>query len=273
MTRVHPPPNAAAQAADCLLIDLSAGVATLTLNRPQQRNAMSRELRRRLVGALQQIARDPDVHVVVLTGAGQQGFCVGLDLDEIESGVLPVDEIGPASPLMQAFAAMPQPIIGAINGFAITGGLELALQCDLLIASSRACFADTHARVGLVSGWGLSQRLTARVGATRASYMHLTGSFIDSATAKDWGLVLEVVPPDYLAGRCASMAETIAGCEPAALRGMVRAVRFAAHAGLAEGLALERDLALASMQAFDATGFHARRLALQQRGRRATGAV
>jgi enoyl-CoA hydratase len=142
--------------ADILLIDTRDRVRTLTLNRPQSRNALSAELRRRFFAALRDAEADDDVDVVIVTGADPV-FCAGLDLKELgDSSQLP--DISPQWPPMST------PVIGAINGAAVTGGLEIALYCDVLIASEQARFADTHARVGLLPTWGLSVRLPQKVG-------------------------------------------------------------------------------------------------------------
>lgn len=152
-----------------LRIEKTAGVVTLTLNRPQAMNALSRGLRTALVDAFAALARDPEADVVIVTGAGR-AFCAGLDLKELGDQGLGADATEAAiagADVIRAMAACEQPIIGAINGFAITGGFELALACDVLIASTEARFADTHARVGIMPGWGLSQKLSRAIGIMR----------------------------------------------------------------------------------------------------------
>jgi len=142
---------------DSLLVDVADGIATITLNRPKQHNALSRELRNNLVVALRAIEADDAVGVVIITGAGDKAFSVGADLKEFDTAPLKPAEMGVDSLAMQAFAWLSKPTIAAINGYTITGGLELATNCDILVASTGAQFADTHARVGVVSAWGLSQ--------------------------------------------------------------------------------------------------------------------
>ena len=150
-------------------------VRTLTLNRPQSRNALSAALRDQFFAALAEAEADDGVDVVILTGSDPV-FCAGLDLKELgDQTALP--DISPRWP------SMSKPVIGAINGAAVTGGLELALYCDILIASEQARFADTHARVGLLPTWGLSVRLPQKVGVGVARRMSLTGDYLSAEDA------------------------------------------------------------------------------------------
>src|SRR4029078_8216738 len=175
---------------DVLLIDTTDRIRTLTLNRPQSRNALSSALRRQFFAALRDAEADDAVHVIILTGADPV-FCAGLDLKELgDTTELP--DISPKWPPMS------KPVIGAINGPAVTGGLELALYCDILIASEQARFADTHARVGLLPTWGLSVRLPQKVGVGMARRMSLTGDYLSAEDALRAGLVTEVVAHDQL---------------------------------------------------------------------------
>jgi enoyl-CoA hydratase len=141
---------------------------------------------------------------VDLKEAGQTGFALGADGGDID--------------LSQGLAAFPWPIIGAINGFAITGGFELALMCDVLLASENAKFADTHARVGIVPGWGLSQRLPRMIGISRAKELSFTGNFLDAEGAERWGLVNRVYKAEELVPSAVKMAHEIASCDPVLLR-------------------------------------------------------
>ena len=133
-----------------------------------------------------------------LTGAGK-AFCAGLDLRELGSEGVPT--LGDASDPVRALAAFGKPVIAAVNGAAVTGGFELALACDVLLASTEARFADTHARIGVIPGWGLSQKLSRLIGLPRAKEMAFSGNFIDAETAERWGLVNRVLSPDALLGR------------------------------------------------------------------------
>ncbi|WP_062361784.1 enoyl-CoA hydratase [Variovorax paradoxus] len=253
---------------DSLRVEVAEGIATITLNRPSQHNALSRELRANLLTALRALQDDDEVGVVILTGAGDKSFSVGADLKEMQVAQLGADELGPAAPMMQAFAALTKPTIAAINGFAITGGFELAIHCDILVASTRAQFADTHARVGLVSAWGLSQYLRELIGPVRARYLSFTGNYLDAATAKAWGLVLDVVPPEELMPFCHRIAQDILECDSATVRDLKRAIDGGLHGTLDEGLALEGELARACLSRFDAGGFGERRAMVMRRGQR-----
>ena len=149
---------------------------------------------------MRDLAEDPEVRAIVLTGAGERAFTAGLDLKELGSDT---SNLGAASSdsddnPVKAIENCPQPVIGAINGVAITGGFEVALACDILIASTNARFADTHARVGILPGWGLSQKLSRCIGLSRAKELSLTGNFIDADTACAWGLVNRVTAPEDL---------------------------------------------------------------------------
>ena len=182
-----------------LLIDKADGVATVTMNRPEAMNAMSRALRAALDDAFVALRDDDDIRAVVLTGAGEWAFTAGLDLKELGvEGIGAANATTPNSNPVMAIQQCGKPVIGAINGVAITGGFELALACDVLIASTNARFADTHARVGIAPGWGLSQKLSRLIGIYRAKELSLTGNFLDAHTARDWGLVNRVVAPDEL---------------------------------------------------------------------------
>ncbi len=196
---------------DLVLVDVAGGVATVTLNRPDARNALNRDLRRALPRALTELDGREDVGAIVLTGA-DPAFCAGLDLKELASGGDALREsgaTGAGGPGRRGpFPEMETPVIGAINGVAITGGFEVALACDFLVASERARFADTHARVGIMPGWGLTVLLPAAVGVRRAKELSTTGNFLDAPTALSWGLVNHVVPHEELLPFCSSWART-----------------------------------------------------------------
>src|ERR1700712_2665028 len=198
---------------EILLIETDERVRTLTLNRPQSRNALSTALRDQFFGALADSETDDDVDVVIVTGADPV-FCAGLDLKEL-GGQTALPDISPRWP------AMTKPVIGAINGAAVTGGLEVALYCDILIASEHARFADTHARVGLLPTWGLSVRLPQKVGIGLARRMSLTGDYLSADDALRAGLVTEVVPHDDLLPAARRVAASIVGNNQNAVRALL----------------------------------------------------
>jgi enoyl-CoA hydratase len=181
----------------------------MTFNRPEKYNALLPETVGLMTHMFSELASDEDLRVVVLTGAGR-GFCAGVDLDALAAGA---DFRASAGGDISAMLRFPHPIIAAVNGVAVTGGLEIALACDLRIASSEARFADTHARVGLIPGWGLTARLPQSVGQGWARQMSFSGEFVDAATAERIGLVNEVVEPAQLMTRTLAIANGIAGAD------------------------------------------------------------
>src|SRR6476620_3151858 len=244
---------------DILLIDTQDRVRTLTLNRPQSRNALSAELRRRFFGALRDAEADEGVDVVIVTGADPV-FCAGLDLKELgDTTQLP--DISPQWP------PMTKPVIGAINGAAVTGGLEIALYCDILIASEQARFADTHARVGLLPTWGLSVRLPQKVGVGLARRMSLTGDYLSAADALRAGLVTEVVPHDELLPTARRVAASIVGNNQHAVRALLTSYHRIDGAQTDAGLLIEAMSATKWMNSSTGDDIAANRDAVLQRGR------
>ena len=204
-----------------VLLDVSERIATITLNRPDARNALSSEVLRLLPQLLEQADRDNGVDVLILTGT-DPAFCAGLDLNELgasDTKLLTTGADSGASHRTRGpLPRLSKPLIGAINGVAITGGFELALNCDFLIASDRAKFGDTHTRVGVMPGWGLTVLLPQAIGIRRAREMSFTGNFIDADEAFRLGLVNHVVPHDELIAFTRSLATDIVGNEQAAVR-------------------------------------------------------
>ncbi len=200
---------------DHLLIHRDDAIATITLNRPDKRNALSAQLMGDLAGAVAELDADEQVRCMILTGA-DPAFCAGFDLKNLRG------ELTQTKSLRREDGAIGRgllpshdtPIIGAINGPAITGGLELAMACDFLVASDHARFADTHGLVGVMPGGGMSIRLPELIGIDRARRMSLTGDLIDATTAYQWGLVTEVVPHEDLLSRAATLARTVAQRDP-----------------------------------------------------------
>jgi enoyl-CoA hydratase len=255
---------------DVVLFEVIDGVATVTLNRPETMNALNGALRRRLFEMMQQIDADDAVRAVILTGAGERAFTAGLDLKELGSDASALGSANatdPADNPVKAIEACGKPVIGAINGVAITGGFEVALACDVLIASTSAKFADTHARVGIVPGWGLSQKLSRMIGISRAKELAFTGNFLDADTAHRWGLVNHVVVPEDLLPLAHRIAKDMASIEPAFLAGYKRLIDDGYAATFRDALALEAERSGAANRAVSPHEVEARRAAVQQRGR------
>jgi enoyl-CoA hydratase/carnithine racemase len=197
-----------------VLLEVRDRIATITLNRPEVRNALSSEVLRLLPQLVAAADADPEVEVVILTGT-DPAFCAGLDLKELASsgGTLgsAANDGAKDHRSRGPFPKIAKPLIGAINGVAVTGGFELALNCDFLVASERAKFGDTHARVGVMPGWGMTVLLPQAIGVRRAREMSFTGNFIDADEALQLGLVNHVVPHDELIPFTRSLAEDIVG--------------------------------------------------------------
>lgn len=244
---------------DVLLTETTDRIRTLTLNRPASRNALSAELRRRFFAALAEAEADDAVDVVIVTGADPV-FCAGLDLKELgDTTELP--DISPKWP------AMTKPVIGAINGAAVTGGLELALYCDVLIASENAAFADTHARVGLLPTWGLSVRLPQKVGVGLARRMSLTGDYLSADEALRAGLVTEVVAHDELLPAARRVATAIVGNNQKAVRALLGSYHRIDAEQTSAALWLEAEAARAWMRSATGDDIAANRAAVMDRGR------
>jgi enoyl-CoA hydratase len=223
-----------------LLVEKNDGVATLTLNRPEQMNALSLELRWALKDALEAIRTDREVGVVILTGAGR-AFCSGLDLKEMGSAVRNASAPQPPDP-PSLLRALPQPVIGAINGVAVTGGFEISLSCDLLVVTPKTRFADTHARVGLIAGWGLGARLSRAVGLARAKELSLTGNFLSAERAYEWGLVNRIVPEESLMPTCLELARDMLSCVPDVMWEYKRQIDHAYDLALGDAMTYEADI-------------------------------
>jgi enoyl-CoA hydratase len=250
---------------EVLLTETAGGVRTLTLNRPAARNALSAELLDRLVEAFHAAEGDPEVRAVVLTGA-DPAFCAGLDLREAGASGLPSGAVvDPKESVWWVLYGMSTPVIGAINGPAITGGLELALQCTFLVASERAVFADTHARVGVHPGGGLTGLLPQAVGLRKAREMSLTGNFIKAAEAHRLGLVNHVVPHDELLPTAQGLAGDIAAGDARTVAALQNSYRDVAELPLGDGLELERRRF--SDWKVDPAEIEARRAAIAERGK------
>ena len=251
-----------------VITSIDGAIATVTLNRPGAMNALSRAMRRDLAAAMRALEADAGVRVVILTGAGDRAFTAGLDLKELGAEGLGAAnaETADDNPVM-AIELLTKPCIGAINGVAITGGFEVALACDVLIASSSARFADTHARVGIMPGWGLSQKLSRLIGPYRARELSLTGNFLDATTAAAWGLVNRVVAPADLMASAQALAADMASIDPAFSATYKKLIADGYAVSFGEGMAIEAARSIAAKGQVSAAEVEAARGAVQARGR------
>ena len=239
------------------------GVALVTLNRPEAHNALNRALSEAITTTFAELAVADSVRAIVLTGAGR-AFCAGVDLKALtdEPELL---SFGPESPIIIALEQCPQPIIGAVNGAAVTGGFELALACDYLFASEQARFADTHARVGILPGWGLSQKLSRIIGVNRAREMSLTGNFIDAQRAEAWGLVNRVRASESLLDEALASASQIADGDPNAVVALKSLMNDGVKETLGNALVMEGERGNAFAKTVDFSQMSDRLAALRQR--------
>ena len=228
-------------------------VRVLTLNRPEARNALSRDLIRAAYSALTEADADETVRAVVLTGS-DPAFCAGVDLKEAHRDGLGYFEEFRSQSCIAAVAKMRMPIIGAINGATFTGGLEMALGCDFLLASERAVFADTHARVGILPGGGMTARLPQLVGLAMARRLSMTGEVVDAARAERIGLVTEVVAHERLLDRAIELAAQIAEVPGAVMQGLKEIYTTGAAAVIDPALSAEEKIAYAQHRDFDGLG-------------------
>ena len=257
---------------DVVLFEVSEGIATITLNRPEARNALPTEVLRQLPQRMREADERDDVHVVILTGT-DPAFCAGLDLKELGStgGNLGsgsgADGRPNADGVRGPFPKLDKPLIGAVNGVAITGGFELALNCDFLIASEHAKFGDTHARVGVMPGWGLTVLLPQAVGVRRAREMSFTGNFMLADEALARGLVNHVVPHAELMTFTRRIALDIIGNDQPGVRQIRRTYREI-HADTAGWSIEARDGAEWRRNSFSPEKVAERRTKIQERGRK-----
>lgn len=213
-------------------------MALITLNRPEKRNALNQALLAALYDAVEASDQNPDIRAIVITGR-DPAFCAGLDLQAVTRENL-LDPRGDGRDLPHVFGACRKPLIAAVNGVAITGGFELALNCDFMIASDAARFADTHVRVGIHPGWGMTQHLQQAIGRRRARQLSFSAESIFARTAHAWGLVNEVVPHAELLVRTAEIADQIAQANQDMLHTVRGLIDFRDRAGHREALQHER---------------------------------
>jgi enoyl-CoA hydratase len=249
-----------------VMLEKHDGYAVITLNRPDEMNALSRALRKEFVAAFDDCNRDESIRVVILTGNGK-AFCAGFDLKELGSGNSDNAAEETNNAMAWAMSEFKGPIIGAINGHAVTGGFELALACDVLIASEYARFADTHARVGILPGWGLSQKLPRLIGLSRAKEISLTGAPVFAQQAYEWGLVNHVVPADELMLRATTIAENMCACIPEVMLAYRDMIDEGYSMPLNEALVWEEEKAIESARRASAAMIEQRRQQVLAKGR------
>ena len=228
---------------ETLLLERRGRVALLTINRPAKLNALNIQTRAEGAAALDELREDDSVRVVVITGAGEKAFVAGADIGEFEGRTaVSQRDVMTARSLFTAVDTFPKPVIAMVNGFCLWGGCELALSCDIRVASDRARFGQPEINLGIIPGGGGTQRLTRVVGEGKAMELILTGDMIDAQTAYGLGLVNAVYPAAELEPKTMELANRIAEKSPVALRMAKEAVKTAARANLDEGLRREIDL-------------------------------
>jgi enoyl-CoA hydratase len=218
-------------------------VAIVTINRPEKRNALDGQVRCAFLGAIDRARRDENVRSVIVTGAGEKAFIAGADIGEFE-GRSPVDQwrVMKAPTIFDAVERLPKPVIAAINGYCLGGGLELALACDIRIASSSAKLGQPEVNLGIIPGGGGTQRLPRIVGLGAALRLILSGEIIAADEALRLRLVEEIVEPAKLLDRAVELAELMASKSPVALAAAKEATRAALSLPLDDGLKLETAL-------------------------------
>ena len=228
---------------ETLLVERRGRVGLITINRPDKLNALNIKTRAEGAAALDELREDEEVRVVVITGAGEKAFVAGADIAEFEGRTAVTQrDVMTARSLFTAVDTFPKPVIAMINGYCLGGGCELALSCDLRVASEAARFGQPEIKLGIIPGGGGTQRLTRLVGEGKAMELILTGDMIDAQTAFQLGLVNRVVPAADLEAKTMELANRIAEMSPVALRMAKEAVKAASRSNLDEGLRREVDL-------------------------------
>ena len=224
-----------------IAINIDQKIATITLNRPEKLNALNRRTLEELSDSLESLRENQSVRIVVVTGSGEKAFAAGADITEINN----LDQEQGATfaafgqNVFRKLETIGKPVIAAVNGFALGGGCELAMACHIRIASDNAKFGQPEVNLGLIAGYGGTQRLPRLVGLSNANYLLLTGEIIDAKRAKMIGLVSEVLPQDKLRARTIEIANTLISKAPLALKNTLEATYNGLHCALDEAMAVE----------------------------------
>lgn len=228
---------------ETILIEKRESVAVLTINRPDKLNSLNKTVHAESIAALEELRNDSSIRVLVITGAGEKSFVAGADISEFD-GQTPVTQrnLFLEKTLFNSIDSFPKPVIAMINGFCLGGGCELALACDIRLASVKARFGQPEINLGIIPGGGGTQRLTNLIGEGKSMEMILTGDMIDATTALSLGLVNHIFSADELLSKTLEMANKIAEKSPIALQMAKEAVKLASKSNLDEGLRREVDL-------------------------------
>jgi enoyl-CoA hydratase len=226
-----------------IIYEKSEGIATITLNRPEALNSFSKEVVDEVLQAVEDIRNDENVRVVILTGAGEKSFSTGADIKAMKGmNALKARELSlMGEKLCSAFENLEKPVIAAINGYALGGGLEVAMACDLRIAVENARIGQTEVNIGLIPGWGGTQRLTRLIGKTKAKELVFSGKIVDAKTAEQLGILNLVVPADKFRETVRQFALELAQKAPVAIKVAKALIDKGADIGLNAALALERE--------------------------------
>lgn len=226
-----------------IIYEKSDGVATITLNRPEALNAFSKDVVSEILHVLEDVKNDENVRVVILTGAGEKAFSAGADIKSMAGmNALKARELSlMGETLCVALENLEKPVVAALNGYALGGGLEVAMSCDLRIASENARVGQTEVNIGLIPGWGGTQRLTRLVGMTKAKELVFTGKMIDAKTAEQIGILNMVVPADKFRETVRQFALELASKAPVAVKVAKVLINKGSDIGLDSALALERE--------------------------------
>lgn len=235
-----------------LTLSIHSSHAVVTLNRPEKLNALSSEMFERFDQYLDQLDRDEHLRALIITASGDRAFCAGTDIAELENSTDGRIISSRGQALCDRIENFPVPVIAAINGIAAGGGMELALACHLRIASTNASFSLPETKLGLIPGYGGSQRLARELGMGQALEMMLTGRTLSTDEALQFGLINKVVDPDALMETAVSLAEEIAKLSPLSVRTSLKSVTRGLNLSLEEGLKLETELFASLFETEDA---------------------